>query len=116
MFNPRADADTTIPLWKPITGVDGNEVTALNVPKGTDFILVTLTAHRDPEIWGQSPSLLTSWSVEKNTTGTDALEFKPERWLSPLPDAVGDAALPGVYFQLLPFGGGFKACMWVQFF
>jgi hypothetical protein len=49
--------------------------------------------------------------TEKDTVGEDALEFKPERWISPLPDAVGDAALPGVYFQLLPFGGGFKACM-----
>jgi cytochrome P450 len=39
------------------------------------------------------------------------LEYKPERWLSPLPDSVADAALPGVYSQMLPFGGGFKACM-----
>ncbi|KAJ7227219.1 cytochrome P450 [Mycena pura] len=94
MLQRRANADTTIPLWKPIIGVDGTEVTALNVPKGTDFILVIPSAHRDPEIWGE-----------------DASEYKPERWLSPLPDSVGDAALPGVYFQLLPFGGGFKACI-----
>ncbi|KAJ7647813.1 cytochrome P450 [Roridomyces roridus] len=94
MLQRRANVDTSIPLWKPIIGVDGSDITTLNVTKGTDFILVIVNAHRDPEIWGP-----------------DALEFKPERWLNPLPDAVGDAALPGVYFQLLPFGGGFKACI-----
>ncbi|KAJ7736842.1 cytochrome P450 [Mycena metata] len=94
MLQRRANVDTTIPLWKPIIGVDGKEVTALNVAEGTDFILSLHPAHRDPEIWGE-----------------DALEFKPERWLSPLPDAVADAALPGVYSQLLPFGGGYKACI-----
>ncbi|KAJ6590070.1 cytochrome P450 [Mycena vulgaris] len=98
MIQRRADVDTTIPLWKPITGINGNEITALNVTKGTDFILASISAHRDPEMWGQ-----------------DALEFKPERWLSPLPDAVADAALPGVYFQILPFGGGFKACIGFKF-
>ena len=30
----------------------------------------------------------------------DALEWKPERWLSPLPQAVIDAHLPGVYSHL----------------
>ncbi|KAJ6631437.1 cytochrome P450 [Mycena sp. CBHHK59/15] len=98
MLQRRANVDTTIPLWRPITGADGSEVHTLNVAKGTDFILVVAPAHRDPEIWGP-----------------DALEFKPERWMSPLPDAVGDAALPGVYFQLLPFGGGFKACIGFKF-
>ncbi|KAF7371108.1 hypothetical protein MSAN_00745700 [Mycena sanguinolenta] len=94
MLQRRADADTTIPLWKPITGKDKSEITTINVAKGTDFILVVYSAQRDKEIWGE-----------------DALEFRPERWLSPLPESVADAALPGVYYQLLPFGGGFKSCI-----
>ncbi|KAJ7188927.1 cytochrome P450 [Mycena filopes] len=94
MLQRRANIDTTIPLWKPIIGVDGEEVTALNVAAGTDFVLVIPPTHRDPEIWGE-----------------DALEFKPERWMSPLPDSVADAALPGIYNQILPFGGGYKACI-----
>ncbi|KAJ6609032.1 cytochrome P450 [Mycena sp. CBHHK59/15] len=98
MLQRRSNVDTAIPLWRPITGADGSEVHTLNVAKGTDFILVVVAAHRDPEIWGE-----------------DALEFKPERWISPLPDTVSDAALPGVYFQLLPFGGGYKACIGFKF-
>lgn len=29
--------------------------------------------------------------------GEDALEWKPERWLKPLPRAVEDAWIPGIY-------------------
>ncbi|KAJ7072872.1 cytochrome P450 [Mycena amicta] len=94
MLQRRANVDTTIPLWRPIVGVDGTEIHTLDVPKGTDFILVLANAHRDPEIWGE-----------------DVLEFKPERFLNPLPKSFDDAGLPGVYFQILPFGGGFKACI-----
>lgn len=35
--------------------------------------------------------------------GTDAYEWKPERWLKPLPDAVLDAKIPGVYANLYVF-------------
>ena len=32
--------------------------------------------------------------------GSDGHEWKPERWLSPLPEAVLDAKIPGVYSNL----------------
>ena len=32
--------------------------------------------------------------------GEDALEWKPERWLAPLPSTVADAKIPGVYSNL----------------
>jgi hypothetical protein len=48
-----ANVDESITLWKPIIGIDGSEITTLNITKGTDFILVVISAQRDPEIWGQ---------------------------------------------------------------
>ncbi|KAF7289283.1 hypothetical protein MIND_01389900 [Mycena indigotica] len=94
MLQRRANVDATIPLWRPIVGVDGSEINTINVSKGTDFILAVCNAHRDPEIWGN-----------------DVLEFRPERFIEALPESFTDAGLPGVYFQTLPFGGGFKACI-----
>lgn len=40
-------------------------------------------ANRDPTIWG-----------------VDAAEWKPERWLFPLPDTVADARVPSVFANL----------------
>lgn len=36
----------------------------------------------------------------KELWGEDADEWKPERWLSPLPDAVLNANIPGVFPNL----------------
>ncbi|KAF7297887.1 hypothetical protein HMN09_01009500 [Mycena chlorophos] len=94
MIQRRANVDSTIPLWKPIIGADGTEVTSINVPKDTDFILQIANAHRDAEIWGD-----------------DVMEYKPERWLKDLPDSFEDAKLPGVFYQIMAFGGGYKACI-----
>ena len=37
---------------------------------------------------------------DKAIWGEDAREWKPERWLTPLPAAVEDARIPGVYGNL----------------
>ncbi len=47
------------------------------------MILHYQAANDAPELWGD-----------------DAHEWKPERWLSPLPKAVEDAHIPGVYSNL----------------
>lgn len=53
------------------------------VPAGTMLILGLRSSNRCKDIWGD-----------------DALEFKPERWLSPLPSTVMEAKVPGVYSHL----------------
>ena len=48
------------------------------------MIIVPVPAlNTDPELWG-----------------ADSYEWKPERWLSPVPQAVVDARIPGVYSHL----------------
>lgn len=58
------------------------------VPKGTTIYIGIRASNLDKRIWGE-----------------DALEFKPERWMSPLPSTVTEARIPGVYSNL-----------WVLFF
>ena len=72
-----------MPLSEPIVGKDGNVMKEIFVPAGTELILGIRSINRDKGIWGE-----------------DALEFKPERWLSQLPSSVTDARVPGVYSNL----------------
>ena len=72
-----------MPLSEPIRGRDGKVMTEIVVPKHT-YVLVGIRAcNRNKALWGD-----------------DALEWKPERWLKPLPETVGDAHIPGVYSSL----------------
>ncbi|KAJ7931394.1 cytochrome P450 [Mycena leptocephala] len=78
----------------PVTTIDGSTITEIPVPAGTDIIVSILASNRNPAIWG-----------------SDVLEWKPERWLSPLPQSVADAQVPGVYSNLMTFSAGGRACM-----
>ncbi|KAK7458143.1 hypothetical protein VKT23_010051 [Stygiomarasmius scandens] len=90
--------DTVIPLSHPIIGLDGDKIAELALPKGTTVLLSFINSNCNPVIWGP-----------------DALEWKPERWLSPLPQAVIDAHLPGVYSHLMTFGAGSRSCIGFKF-
>ncbi|KAF5382086.1 hypothetical protein D9615_004310 [Tricholomella constricta] len=94
----RARQDTILPLSTPLEGLDGREMHEITIPEKTDVIVSILNTNRDPSLWGP-----------------DSYEWKPERWLSPLPDAVIDAHLPGVYSHLLTFIGGGRACIGFKF-
>ena len=75
--------DMVMPLSTPIRGNDGTTMNEIPVPKGTGIIIGILACNRNAEIWGP-----------------DAAEWKPERWLKPLPEAVTNAHVPGVYSHL----------------
>ncbi|KAJ2919662.1 hypothetical protein MD484_g664, partial [Candolleomyces efflorescens] len=87
-----------LPLSKPITSTDGKLMSEIVVPKDTTIFISLLDCNLDPEIWGP-----------------DAAEWKPERWMSPLPETVTAAKIPGVYSNLMTFLGGGRACIGFKF-
>ncbi|KAF9439655.1 cytochrome P450 [Macrolepiota fuliginosa MF-IS2] len=87
-----------LPLSKPIKTTTGTEVSELLVPNGTTLLLSVLGANINPDMWGE-----------------DAREWKPERWLKPLPEKVIEAHMPGIYSHLMTFLGGGRACIGFKF-
>lgn len=69
-----------LPLSRPIRGVDGKMMHEIPVPADTNVIIAIRECNNNPELWGD-----------------DVDEWKPERWLSPLPKSLTDAQVPGVY-------------------
>ena len=72
-----------LPLGTPIKAVDGTEMNEIPITKGTQMVVDITACNNHPEIWGQ-----------------DSYEWKPERWLQPLPDSVSSARIPGVFSHL----------------
>jgi cytochrome P450 len=93
-----ARQDIVLPLAKPIKGINGEDVHEIPIPNGTNIHISVLNSNRNPELWGP-----------------DAEEWKPERWLNPLPDALIDAHVPGVYSHLMTFLGGGRSCIGFKF-
>jgi hypothetical protein len=79
----RTRKDVALPLFTPITGVDGRVMHEIIVPKDTTIMISIINSNRDPALWG-----------------TDSYEWRPERWLSPLPGTIVEAPVPGVYSHL----------------
>ena len=80
----RARADTVLPLEWPILAKDGKtQIKEIAIKKGQKVTASIYAANRCKEIWGE-----------------DAEEWKPERWLSPLPPMLEEARIPGVYAHL----------------
>ena len=78
-----ASKDTVLPLLNPIRGRDGREITEIPIKRGTPVGVHYQASNVEKEMWGE-----------------DALEWKPERWLSPLPASLEEARIPGVYAHL----------------
>ncbi|PPQ71210.1 hypothetical protein CVT25_004681 [Psilocybe cyanescens] len=90
--------DVVLPLSSAIRGLDGQEMTEIPIPNNTKVIVGMMASNTNPELWGP-----------------DSYEWKPERWLKPLPDAVVSAHLPGIYSNLMSFLGGGRACIGFKF-
>ncbi|KAL5524316.1 hypothetical protein ACEPAF_9456 [Sanghuangporus sanghuang] len=91
--------DTLLPLHWPIKSADGKtEIKEIPMKKGTSVQISIIGANRNKAIWGE-----------------DADEWRPERWLEPLPKSVDEAHLPAVYSQLMTFLGGGRACIGFKF-
>ncbi|KZT71825.1 cytochrome P450 [Daedalea quercina L-15889] len=98
LLSREALEDTVVPLSQPIHCVDGRLIHELHIAKGTEIFMGVLGSNTNKELWGE-----------------DALEWKPERWLVPLPDALIDAPIPGVYNKSMAFLGGKRACIGFKF-
>ncbi|KAJ3550674.1 hypothetical protein NMY22_g305 [Coprinellus aureogranulatus] len=94
----QAKKDAILPLATPITTTDGRKITEVPIAKDTLIFVSLHSCNRDPLIWG-----------------SDAEEWKPERWLDPLPSSVTDARVPGVYSNLMTFLGGGRSCIGFKF-
>ena len=75
-----------VPLQKPIRGVDGTLMHEVPVSKGTPVFTNFAACNTAKDIWGD-----------------DAAEWKPDRWLAPLPPSVAEAQIPGVSSNMWEF-------------
>ncbi|KAH9034869.1 cytochrome P450 [Lactarius pseudohatsudake] len=93
-----ARSDAILPLSAPIHDVDGRKIHEVFVPANTDVFVQIHHLNRDPSIWGP-----------------DGAEWKPERWLAPLPESVTNANIQGVYANTMTFIGGGRSCIGFKF-
>ncbi|TFK82599.1 cytochrome P450 [Polyporus arcularius HHB13444] len=94
----RPTKDIVIPLQWPVRGKDGSLITEIPVPKGTFVIAAIRASNCNKALWGE-----------------DAMEWRPERWLEPLPAELEEARIPGVYSHLMTFSGGGRSCIGFKF-
>ncbi|EIN13034.1 cytochrome P450 [Punctularia strigosozonata HHB-11173 SS5] len=97
-FQRTAQQDTILPLLFPVRGTDGSAIEEVPVRRNQNIILAIAAVNKDKRIWGP-----------------DADEWKPDRFLRPLPDTVANAKIPGVYANLMTFMGGPRSCIGFKF-
>ncbi|KAI0717427.1 cytochrome P450 [Cerioporus squamosus] len=86
--------DVLMPVIKPMRMRDGTLSKAVHIPNGTRVIANIRACNRDSALWGP-----------------DAEEWRPSRWLKPLPRELEEAHIPGVYSHMMTFIGGSRACI-----
>lgn len=86
--------DSSIPLERPVLGIDGEIIDQICVRAGTLVVIGAAAVNRDPAIWG-----------------ADADQWVPERWLRPLPETVDKAD----FIRRMTFMGGGRSCIGFKF-
>ncbi|KAJ6523502.1 cytochrome P450 [Mycena vulgaris] len=86
-------SDDVVPLAAPWADSHGMVHETLRINAGAMILVPIGQMNRDPQIWGP-----------------DAKEFIPERWESPITNAI-----PGVWGQMLTFISGPRACIGYRF-
>ncbi|KAA1470689.1 cytochrome P450 [Dentipellis sp. KUC8613] len=86
--------DTVLPLAFPITGRDGTPLHELVLPKGTVVTMSLVGVNRSRAVWGP-----------------DADEWRPQRWMEPLPETVKSTKMPGIYSHIMTFLDGKRHCL-----
>ncbi|KAJ6586472.1 cytochrome P450 [Mycena vulgaris] len=89
----KAVCDDVLPLATPYTDAHGILQDTIRIRKGDMILLAILPLNHDKTIWGP-----------------DAHEFRPERWESPITNAI-----PGVWGNMLSFLGGPRGCIGYRF-
>ena len=79
----RPSQDMVFPLQWPVRGKDGSLITEILVPKGTLILPALQASNCNKALWGD-----------------DSMEWKPERWLEPLPSELEETRIPGIYSHL----------------
>jgi cytochrome P450 len=78
LIDSSARSDAILPLSTPIRDIDN--IHEVFIPANTDVFVHIHHLNRDASIWG-----------------SDVAEWKPERWLAPLPESVVRENIQGVY-------------------
>jgi len=93
----KARTDALLPFSGPVTGRSGELITAVHVPKDTFVYIGIMASNRSKATWG-----------------SDALEWKPERWLTET-QVKSETRVPGVYSNTMTFSGGGRSCIGFKF-
>ncbi|KAJ6528686.1 cytochrome P450 [Mycena vulgaris] len=86
-------SDDVLPFGVGFVDGHGTVHDALRIPAGTTILMSIGELNRDPRVWG-----------------SDAKEFIPERWESPITNTI-----PGVWGHMLTFLGGPRSCIGYRF-
>ncbi|RXW23112.1 hypothetical protein EST38_g2743 [Candolleomyces aberdarensis] len=95
--------------------VDHSLFPLLRADSSTIDVFTLARTRKDAILPLSKPIKMADGRYEKYLWGPDSYEWKPERWLTPIPDKLVEARIPGVYSHLMTFIGGGRSCIEFRF-